>query len=94
MSPVLVIGGTRGLGASIVKQYAADAGNTVYGTTRSEEGPEGFPNAVKWLPGIDLMDENVGKTLVSVLGGSKPLSTVVCGSLLCTRPATAGERVE
>ncbi|KAK1656311.1 oxidoreductase [Colletotrichum phormii] len=77
MSPVLVVGGTRGLGASLVKQYAADAGNTVYGTTRSEEGPEGFSDAVKWLPGIDLMDENVGKTLVSVLGGSKPLSTVI-----------------
>ncbi|KZL66062.1 oxidoreductase [Colletotrichum incanum] len=77
MSPILIVGATRGLGASLTKQYAVDAGNTVYGTTRSKEGPKDFPERVKWLPEIDLTDSKVGETIVSQLGGSKPLSTVI-----------------
>ncbi|KAL0937371.1 short chain dehydrogenase reductase family superfamily [Colletotrichum truncatum] len=78
MSPVLIVGATRGLGASLIKQYAAKSGTTVYGTTRSKAGPEkGFPESVKWLPEIDLMKSDVADHLVSLLGGSKPLSTVV-----------------
>ncbi|KAH9231024.1 hypothetical protein K456DRAFT_485036 [Colletotrichum gloeosporioides 23] len=78
MSPVLVVGATRGLGASLTKQYAAQSGTTVYGTTRSKAGPEkGFPESVKWLPEVDLMDSKVGDHLVSLLGGSKPLSAVI-----------------
>lgn len=82
MSPVLVVGATRGLGASLTKQYAANPDITVYGTTRSKAGPEkGFPETVKWLPEVDLMDSKVGDHLVSLLGGSKPLSAVVRGPL-------------
>lgn len=78
MSPVLIVGATRGLGASLTKQYAAQSGTTVYGTTRSKAGPEkGFPESVKWLPEVDLMNSKVGDHLVSLLGGSKPLSAVV-----------------
>ncbi|OLN96584.1 putative oxidoreductase [Colletotrichum chlorophyti] len=77
MSPILIVGATRGLGASLTKQYAADADNVVYGTTRSSDGPNGFPESVKWIPGIDLTDSKVGDKLVRLLSGSRPLSTVI-----------------
>jgi NAD(P)-dependent dehydrogenase (short-subunit alcohol dehydrogenase family) len=77
MSRILVIGATRGLGASIVKEYAARQGTVVSGTTRSKDGPKGFPENIKWLPSVDLMDAGVGDTVVKLLGGSHPLSTVV-----------------
>ncbi|KAJ0136274.1 hypothetical protein CTA2_2206, partial [Colletotrichum tanaceti] len=78
MAPILIVGATRGLGASLTKQYAADPANTVYGTTRSKEGPQGFPENVKWLTGVNLTDSKVGETIASQLstGDSKPLSTV------------------
>ncbi|KAF6795921.1 short chain dehydrogenase reductase family superfamily [Colletotrichum sojae] len=77
MSPVLIVGATRGLGASLAKQYAAKSGTTVYGTTRSSAGPDDSPAGVKWLPDVDLMDSNVGNHLVSLLGASKPLSALI-----------------
>jgi NAD(P)-dependent dehydrogenase (short-subunit alcohol dehydrogenase family) len=74
MSPILVVGATRGLGAELVKQYAALPDYTVYATTRSNDAPHGFPANIKWLTGIDLMKSDVGDTLVSTLGASNPLS--------------------
>ncbi|KAI9163323.1 putative oxidoreductase [Paramyrothecium foliicola] len=76
MSPILVIGATRGLGAELAKHYASSPGHLVYGTTRSSDAPDGFPLDIKWLPEIDLMKRDVGDTLVSLLGASKPLSAV------------------
>lgn len=79
MSSVLIVGATRGLGASLVKQYAKAAGNTVYGTTRSSQGPGGFPEQVKWITGIDPTQPNVGEKLASSLldASSQPLDSVV-----------------
>jgi len=79
MSPtgVLIIGGTRGLGAEFVKQYAARQNEPVYTTTRSGSAPDGFPTSVKWLPNIDLMKSGVGDAIVSSLDAGKPLSTVI-----------------
>ena len=82
MAVILVVGATRGLGASIVKQYAEQGGNTVYGTTRSSEGPEDFPTNIIWLSGIDLMQPNVGETLVSLLDSSRPIDSLVSSILL------------
>lgn len=79
MSRVLVVGGTRGLGASLVKLCASDTANTVYGTGRSSETPSGFPDKVQWLHGIDLMQDSVGDDIVSRLPTKEPLSTVVSG---------------
>jgi short-subunit dehydrogenase len=74
----LIVGATRGLGASLLKQYAK-TDSVVYGTTRSKEGPKdsSFPDTVKWLPEVDLMKEDVGDKIVKSLGDSKSLSTVV-----------------
>ncbi|CAK7563011.1 MAG: hypothetical protein SEPTF4163_000868 [Sporothrix epigloea] len=69
MSSILIVGATRGLGASLVKKYL-ESGWTVYGTTRSVEGPKtgDAPAGVKWIPNIDLMEKNVGTTIADYLG--------------------------
>lgn len=82
MSSVLIIGATRGLGASLVKKYAA-AGWTVFGTTRSAVGPKdvndggSFPTGVQWIPSVDLTSKNVGTTISGFFDKSKPLDAVV-----------------
>lgn len=77
MVSVLVVGATRGLGASLTKQYASQSSNTVFGTTRSASSPEDSPKGVSWLHNVDLMQPDVGETLVGQLGGKKPLDVVV-----------------
>lgn len=77
MASVLIVGATRGLGASLTKQYAAQGSNTVYATTRSSAAPNDFPDTVKWLPDIDLTKPTVGDDLVRQLKGTKPLDIVV-----------------
>lgn len=41
MPTILVVGATRGLGASIAEVYAADADNHVLATARSSDPPAG-----------------------------------------------------
>ncbi|KAI1504973.1 oxidoreductase [Biscogniauxia marginata] len=77
MVSVLVIGATRGLGASLVRQYGSDSSNVVYATTRSGSGPDGFPPEVKWLPNIDLLEPKVGENLTRQLRSEKPLDVVI-----------------
>lgn len=77
MVSALIVGATRGLGASITKQYASVSSNTVCATKRSSSEPDGFPNSVRWVPNIDLMKPNVGDELASQLKGEKPLDVVV-----------------
>ncbi|KAG5986208.1 hypothetical protein E4U54_005550 [Claviceps lovelessii] len=83
MSSVLVVGATRGLGASLVRRYASEEmdpghGNTVYGTARSGGRPGGFPDGVKWLTGVDLMEDSVGDDIVGQMGGdATPLAAVI-----------------
>lgn len=78
MGSTLIIGATRGLGASLVKEYASNPSASVFATTRSSDAPSGFPNGVKWLSGIDLTKSNVGENLASQLKGEKPLDVAVC----------------
>ncbi|KAF5665643.1 3-oxoacyl-reductase [Fusarium heterosporum] len=77
MAVILVVGATRGLGASIAKQYADKDGNTVYGTTRSSEGPKDFPTGIKWLSDIDLTESNVGDKITSFLDRSQPIDILI-----------------
>jgi NAD(P)-dependent dehydrogenase (short-subunit alcohol dehydrogenase family) len=70
MSNILIVGATRGLGASLANQYASHPNTTVYGTTRSAEPPKGkgHDEKIKWAMGIDLNQPDVGKKLVEELG--------------------------
>jgi NAD(P)-dependent dehydrogenase (short-subunit alcohol dehydrogenase family) len=71
MPDILIIGATRGLGASLANAYATHANTTVYGTTRSwEESPPGLDEKIKWVTRIDLIEKDAGKKLV---GGLKAL---------------------
>lgn len=79
MVSVLIVGATRGLGASLVKRYASQADTTVFATSRSSSAPEGFPDSVQWLHGIDLMKPSVGDDLAGELKERKasPLDAVL-----------------
>ena len=70
MLNVLVIGATRGLGASLANAYASQPSTTVFGTTRSANAPKGnkLSEKIVWVPNIDLTEEGVGKKLVNQLG--------------------------
>jgi len=82
---VLIIGATRGLGASLANAYAASPNNVVFGTTRSSAGPADsrISKDVHWVPNIDLMSSSVGGSLVnqlaalSVEGGVEGFDIVV-----------------
>lgn len=77
MVSVLIVGATRGLGASLAKQYASQASNIVFGTARSASPPENSPKGVTWLHNVDLMQPDVGEKLVGQFETKKPLDVVV-----------------
>lgn len=64
MPNVLIVGATRGLGASLVQKYAAQNSGTVFATSRSENAPFNEEN-VKVIPAIDLSLEPAGAKLAS-----------------------------
>ena len=65
----LVVGASRGLGASLVKKYAA-GGTYAYGTVRSDKLPEATNNE-EFIPNIDVSKEDAGATLSQALKGNK-----------------------
>jgi len=70
MPSVLIVGATRGLGASLVKTYASDSSNTVYGTSRSTTSPSSpSGNNVEWITSIDIASPSGGELLASELKG-------------------------
>ncbi|KAJ5293671.1 hypothetical protein PENANT_c002G08080 [Penicillium antarcticum] len=74
MSNVLIVGATRGLGASLRVLYSSKPATHVYATARSSS-PEP-DQGVTWLTGVDVSQPDVGQKLVSKLP-SKKLSTVI-----------------
>lgn len=82
MVSTLIVGATRGLGASLTKKYAAQGSNTVYATSRSSSGPKDFPKSIHWVSNIDLTKSNVGDELAKQLEGEKPLDIVVSTMIL------------
>lgn len=73
---VLIVGATRGLGASLRNLYAAKPSTkTVYATTRSTE-TSSHPN-VTWVSNIDVSKPDVGQNLVSGLPASTKISTAI-----------------
>jgi NAD(P)-dependent dehydrogenase (short-subunit alcohol dehydrogenase family) len=83
MPNILIIGATRGLGASLASQYAKQEGTTVYGTTRSTEAPKkkGLDERIIWVKSVNVSERDVGERLVSQLdslvGGVKGFDVVV-----------------
>ncbi|GME43004.1 putative short chain dehydrogenase reductase family superfamily [Neofusicoccum parvum] len=64
MSPnILIVGATRGLGASLAQEYT-QKGATVFGTARASTAPS-TPSNATWLTDIDVSKPDVGSTLVS-----------------------------
>lgn len=66
MSDILIVGASRGLGASLVKKYAAGTKGTVYATSRSKSTSEPVKN-VRNIPGVDLTSKDAGSDLASAL---------------------------
>ncbi|KAI0143163.1 oxidoreductase [Xylariaceae sp. FL1272] len=80
MPSILIVGATRGLGASLANQYAGDSANTVYATTRSaspsaESGE--YNKSIKWVPGIDLLKSSVGSDLAFKFKDKGELDVVI-----------------
>ncbi|RHZ45224.1 oxidoreductase, short chain dehydrogenase/reductase family superfamily [Aspergillus thermomutatus] len=79
---ILIVGATRGLGASLRRLYASKASSTttVFATTRSSAPPEDSSESesrVSWLQNVDISQPDVGDTLVSQLPSSTKLSSVI-----------------
>lgn len=80
MSKILIIGATRGLGASLANLYNAQPNTTVYGTARNTV-PKGLDERIVWVKGIDLVEADVGEKLVAGLkevGFEGVFGVVVC----------------
>lgn len=72
MPTILIVGATRGLGAALANEYARNSSNTVYGTARSSSAPTdaSLSKSINWIPGIDLLNSNVGARIVDGLTNS------------------------
>ncbi|EEA22842.1 oxidoreductase, short chain dehydrogenase/reductase family superfamily [Talaromyces marneffei ATCC 18224] len=80
MSNILIIGATRGLGASLATHYASlPTTSTVYATTRSFKTPESPKHdKIRWLLNVDISEADVGYTLVSqIIPDSQTLDMVI-----------------
>lgn len=80
MSTILVIGASRGLGASLASHYASlPTTSTIYATTRSYKAPDTPQHAkIRWLLNVDISEPDVGDTLVSqIVPDGKTIDTVV-----------------
>ncbi|KAF1923491.1 oxidoreductase [Didymella exigua CBS 183.55] len=78
MPAILIVGATRGLGASLVKLYASDSNNYVYATARSSDPPANSKN-VAYISGIDIASPDAGSKIVRFFNtkGISSLNTVI-----------------
>lgn len=79
---VLILGATRGLGASLRKLYASKPSTkTVFATTRAAAPPsaatEEEKSRVSWITNIDVSQPDVGQKLVSQIPSSTKISTTI-----------------
>ncbi|KAH7066981.1 hypothetical protein BKA63DRAFT_132208 [Paraphoma chrysanthemicola] len=70
MPTILVVGATRGLGASIVKTYAASPDNCVLATARTSNPPANSKN-IAYISGIDIAEPDASSNLLQYLQSSK-----------------------
>ena len=76
MPNVLVIGASRGLGAALVREYAADKRCSVYAASRSAIASITAEN-VTCVSGIDVANEKAGQDLVSHIKPSGAILDIV-----------------
>ncbi|KAF3034129.1 hypothetical protein E8E12_001072 [Didymella heteroderae] len=74
MPAVLIVGATRGLGASLVKLYASDSNNYVFATARTSDPPADSKN-IAYIPGVDIASPDAGSKVIRFLN-SKGVSTL------------------
>lgn len=76
---ILILGATRGLGASLRKLYASKPSTkTVFATTRATAPPSATEEShVSWITGIDVSQPDVGQKLVSQIPSSTKISTTI-----------------
>lgn len=76
---ILILGATRGLGASLRKLYAfKPSTKTVFATTRATAPPSATEEShVSWITGIDVSQPDVGQKLVSQIPSSTKISTTI-----------------
>ncbi|KAI9654878.1 MAG: hypothetical protein M1831_005247 [Alyxoria varia] len=74
MAPsVLIVGGTRGLGAALAKQYVTE-NNQVFATARSKPDDVISPS-IHWITSVDVSSMTAGKTITNAI--KEPLDTVI-----------------
>lgn len=78
MARILIVGATRGLGASLVKTYSHVPNNYIYGTSRGSEVPPASPN-IKYISGIDVAEERAGSRLVEAISDKLDLVIISAG---------------
>lgn len=76
---ILILGATRGLGASLRKLYASKPSTkTVFATTRATAPPSATEEShVSWITGIDVSQPDVGQKLVSQIPSSTKISSTI-----------------
>jgi NAD(P)-dependent dehydrogenase (short-subunit alcohol dehydrogenase family) len=73
---VLIVGATRGLGKSLLDQYAAEKEGVVYGTARNTP-PQKHDEFVKWIGDVDLSTEQAGLNIVAKYEEDAPFDILV-----------------
>ncbi|KAF2787625.1 NAD(P)-binding protein [Melanomma pulvis-pyrius CBS 109.77] len=66
MPVILIVGATRGLGASLAKAYASQPDNHVFATARSSNPPSNTKN-LTYVPSIDISSPDASSTLLQYL---------------------------
>jgi len=73
---VLIVGATRGLGKSLLDQYASAKEGVVYGTARNTP-PQKHSNFVKWIGDVDLSTKDAGLNIVAKYEEDDPVDILV-----------------
>lgn len=74
---ILIVGASRGLGASLTKFYAQDKDNHIFATSRTSSTAES-PEHITYVEGIDIASEDAGPSIVKRIKPSgKTLDVVI-----------------
>ncbi|KAH8424193.1 oxidoreductase, short chain dehydrogenase/reductase family superfamily [Aspergillus melleus] len=75
---ILIVGATRGLGASLRSLYAAkETTKTVFATARSSSSESSTDARTTWIPNIDIAQPDAGQRLTSQLPKSTKIQTAI-----------------